>query len=72
MNNSEQTVSRAVAGPVRTLVQLAPSAVITEVIDVFFYDFDDRQYAAFGALLLMLFSVGQNAYEARKGKAFLR
>ena len=64
--------SRAVAGPVRTAVQLLPSAVFTEVIDAFLYDLSERQYAALAALLLLLFSWGQNFVEQRKGVSFLR
>lgn len=69
-NNSK--VSRAVAGPVRTAVQLVPSAIITEFVDAFFFNFDERQYTAFAGMLLLLFSWGQNLYESKSGKSFLR
>lgn len=69
--NDGAPYGRAVAGPVRTAVQLVPSAVITEVVDVFIYDFDERQYAAFAALLLLGFSWIQNFIESRKGVSFL-
>lgn len=64
--------NREVAGPVRTAVQLLPSAVITEIIDVFIYDLDERQYAALGAALLLVISWGQNFVETKKGQFFLR
>lgn len=61
-----------IAGPVRTAVQMAPAAVITEFIDVFFYDFDERQYAVVGALLTLVLSFTQNLVEELKGRAFLK
>lgn len=66
------TVTRAISGPVRTATQLIPAFVITEFVDAFFYDFDEKQYAATAAFLLMCTSFGQNLFEQLKGKAFLK
>jgi hypothetical protein len=65
-------VNEAVARPVRTVVQMAPSGVITEFIDAFVHNLDDRQYAALFALLTLLIGFAQTALENRTGKAFLR
>ena len=69
---STTTVNEAVARPVRTAVQMTPSAVITEFVDAFFYDMGDRQYVALFALLTLLFGFIQNVVENRSGKGFLR
>lgn len=72
MTNTPGTVSETVARPVRSAVQMAPAAVITEIVDVFFYDLDDRGYAAVFAGLTLLFSYAQTALENYRGKGFLR
>lgn len=69
---TRQTVSEAVARPVRTAVQMAPSAVVTELIDVFVYDMDERGYAAVFGALTILFGWLQTARENAIGKGFLR
>lgn len=69
---SDTEVPETVARPVRTTVQLVPAAVITEVIDAFFWDLDERQYAALLGLLTILFSFLQVVLENHTGKAFLR
>lgn len=66
------TVSEVVARPVRSAVQMAPAAVITEIVDVFIVDLDDRGYAAVFAGLTLLFSYMQTAVENYRGKGFLR
>lgn len=67
-----EPVSRSIAGPVRTAVQLVPSAVLTEFIDAFLIDLSERQYLALSGLLLLVFSWGQNLYEQKTGVSFLR
>lgn len=61
-------VSEAIARPARTAIQAAPSAIITEFIDSFFYDMADKQYAALLMLLTLLFAWIQAAYENAKGR----
>ncbi len=60
------------ANPIRTAIQLAPAAVITEFSDAFIHDFNDRQYAALLGLLTLVISFVQNKIEERKGKALLK
>lgn len=62
----------SVAGPARTAVQLAPAAVITELLDVFVTNFSDRQYAAVLAGLTLGISYVQNLVEEFKGSALFR
>lgn len=69
---SETRISEAVARPVRTAVQMAPAAVVTEFTDAWVYDMNQQQYAALFGLLTLLFGFIQTAYENYKGKAFLR
>lgn len=59
---------QSVANPTRTGIQLSGAAIIVEFIDAFFYDFDDRQYAAILAVLTVLVGLAQNYYEQRTGK----
>lgn len=70
MPNQTGTVSEAVARPARTAIQMAPSAVVTELIDVFVFDMDERGYAAVFAGLTLLFSAIQNWRENSAGKAW--
>lgn len=72
MPDKTTTVSEAVARPVRTAVQMAPSAVATELIDIFLYDMDERGYMAVFAALTLLFGWIQTAVENYNGKGFLR
>lgn len=65
-------VSQAIARPARTGAQMVPAEIITELIDAFFYNFTDKQYAAvFGALTLVIGWI-QVLVENKSGKAFLR
>lgn len=66
--SSRATVPESVGRTVRTAGQLVPSVVIVELVDAFFYNMDDRQYAALAAGLLLLFTFLQNAYEDYKNK----
>lgn len=65
-------ISQQVARPVRTAAQLVPSAIITEFVDAFIHNLDDKQYAALGALLLLIFSFIQAHFEDVAGIGFLR
>lgn len=65
-------ISTAIANPIRTGVQIVPAAAITEFIDAFFVNMNDRQYAALMVLLTLVISVCQNVYENYKGVGFLR
>lgn len=67
-----RNVSTAIANPIRTGVQLVPSAVITEFIDAFVYDMSEKQYLALAALLLLLVSFVQNTVENHHKRGFLR
>lgn len=69
---STTRVTEALARPVRTGGQMVPSGVITEVIDVFIYDLNEKQYAALFGLLVLLFGWLQVLIENWKGVAFLR
>lgn len=62
-------VSEAIARPARTAIQAAPAAAIVEFVDVFFYDMNDKQYAALLVMLTLLFGYAQAAYENSRGKA---
>lgn len=70
--SNEVTVSDAVARPLRTAGQLVPAVVITDVIDTFIYDFDDRGYGVFLAALTLLIGWAQTGIENWRGKGFLR
>ena len=61
-------VSEAIARPARTAIQVVPSAAITEFVDAFIYDMNDRQYAALVVMLTLLFAWIQAAYENAKGR----
>ena len=63
-------VSEAVARPIRTAVQIAPSAAITEFVDAFFWDMTDRQYAALIVILTLAFGTIQAVVENSTGKAW--
>lgn len=72
MPDTSTTVSEAVARPVRTAVQMAPSAVATELIDIFVFDMDERGYMAVFAALTLVFGWIQTLVENSRGKGFLR
>ena len=72
MGQHSKPISTTVANPIRTGVQLVPSAIITEFVDAFIYDMDEKQYLALAAMLLMFISYGQNLLENRRGSGFLR
>jgi len=65
-----KAVSEAIARPVRTGIQMAPAAVVTELLDVFVIDFDERGYAAVFAGLTLLFAGIQNAMENAKQRGW--
>lgn len=67
---SNPKVSDAVARPVRTAIQMTPAAVVTECIDVFITDLDERGYMAAFAALTLLFGYIQNARENAKGRGW--
>lgn len=69
---AEKTVSWAIAGPTRTLIQAAPAAAIVEFIESFFYDLSDQQYASLVVILTMVFGYIQALIENSTGKAILR
>ena len=71
-NANTSSISRAIANPVRTAVQMAPSVVVTEFIDAFVTNLNEQQYAALAAALLLVFGFAQNLFEQFKGKAFLK
>jgi hypothetical protein len=70
--STPKTVSWAVAGPTRTLIQAGPSYAFVEAIDAFLYDMSDRQYAALVVLLTMLLGFIQAVVENGLQKAILR
>lgn len=61
-------MTKVVTNPTRTAAQLIPAAVVTEFVDAFCYDMDDKQYAALLGLLLLVFSVLHNGYDVLKAK----
>ncbi len=65
-------ITEKVARPGRTLMQASPAFAVTEGIDAWVYDMNDRQYGVTIILLTMLFSFIQTAYEDYKGRAVLR
>lgn len=72
MGDTNKKVSEAVARPVRTAVQAAPAWVITEFVDAWLFDMDERQFGVLVLLLTMLFAWIQAAIENAKGVGFLR
>jgi hypothetical protein len=49
---------------------MAPAGVVTELVDIFVYDMDERGYAAVFAALTLVFSWAQAARENSTGKAW--
>jgi hypothetical protein len=66
------TVSTSVANPVRTGLQGGAAWVVTEGIDAFLYDMDDRQYGVALVGLAMVFSFIQNVAENHFGVGLFR
>lgn len=71
-NTQKLTVSDRVARPLRTAPQGGLAWAITEGIDAFLWDMDDRQYGVLVVLLTMTVSFIQSTVENGLGKAFLR
>ena len=69
---STTRVSEAVARPARTVVQAVPSIVITEFVDAFITNLNDKQYAALAGLLLLVFGFLQVLVENKVGYALFR
>lgn len=65
-------VSEKVARPARTIMQASPALAITEVIDAFAYDMNDRQYGALVMALTITFSWLNVVIEDYRGRALLR
>lgn len=65
-------VSAKVARPVRTAGQASVAWLVTEGVDSFFYDFDDRQYGVVLGLLTVIFSWLQVLVENKAGAGVLR
>jgi hypothetical protein len=70
--STTKTVSWAVAGHTRTLIQAGPSYALVEVIDAFLYDMSDRQFAALVVLLTLIIGFVQATVENGLQKAILR
>lgn len=69
---SKTRISDAVARPLRTGPQAGAAWAVTEGIDAFLVDMNDRQYGILVVLLTMAFSFLQTITENYFGKAFLR
>ena len=69
---SDTTVTDKVARPVRTGAQGSVGWVLTEFIDAFFWDMNDRQYGIAVILLTVVISWIQVLVENKSGKSFLR
>lgn len=69
---ARKTVSEVLARPLRTAPQGGGAWAVTEFIDAFIHNMDDRQYGILVVLLTIFFSYAQTAIENYKGKAFLR
>lgn len=65
-------VSDAVARPTRGVLQGGAGWVVTEGIDAFLWDMNDRQYGIAVIILGALVSFIQNTVENRAGVAILR
>lgn len=61
-----------VTRPVRTAGQASVAWLVTEGVDSFFYDLDDRQYGVVLGLLTVLFSFIQVQVENRTNTGLLR
>lgn len=71
-NETTSKLSRAAANPARTVVQLVPAYVLTELVDAFWTDLSEKQYGALVGGLLLATSLVQNLVEQAKGKALFR
>lgn len=65
-------VSEAVARPLRTAPQGGLAWAITEGVDAFFWNMDERQYGVAIVLLTIIISFIQTTIEDGLGKAILR
>lgn len=72
VHETKPTVSEVLARPLRTAPQGGAAWAVTEGVDAFIWNMDDRQYGILVVLLTMLFSFVQAAIENGIGKAFLR
>jgi hypothetical protein len=72
VGTTNKKVSEAFARPARTAIQATPAWIITEFVDAWFYDMNDRQFGVLVLLLTTLFAWGQAAIENAKGAGFLR
>lgn len=63
-------VSEAIARPVRTAAQATPAWVLTELVDAWFYDMDERQFGAAVLALTLLFGWVQALLENKRGSGF--
>lgn len=71
--NSGKTLNTAIANPIRTGVQIIPSAAITEFVSAFWLqEMSERQYTAMVVFLTLVVSFLQNSFENLKGVGFLR
>ena len=66
------TVKDAVGRPIRSGLQGGVGWVLTEAIDAFLWDMDDRQYGVSVIILGAVASFIQNTYEDHIGKGLLR
>jgi hypothetical protein len=51
---------------------MTPAAIVTELVDIFVFDLDERGYLAVFAGLTLLLGWAQTLVENHYGKAFLR
>jgi hypothetical protein len=65
-------MNASVTRPVRTAGQASVAWLVTEGIDSFFYDFDDRQYGVVLGLLTVAFSWVQVLIENKTDTGLLR
>jgi hypothetical protein len=72
MNAVRRSVSDAVARPVRTVSQGGAGWVITELIDSFLWNMNDRQYGILVIALTGVIGWAQVVIENHYGKAVLR
>lgn len=66
------TVKDAIARPIRSAGQGGVGWVLTEAIDAFVWNMDDRQYGVSVIILGAVASFVQNTWEDHTGKGLLR
>lgn len=69
---TQSHVMDAIARPARTAMQATPAWIITEFVDAWFYDMNDRQFSVTVLALTMVFSSLHALIEDRVGKGILR